>query len=636
MFDLMSDLILETVRTLVLLVILVYLWRAGSERAELSRKGWNLILAGFVLLFFGSTIDITDNYESLNHFVVIGDTEIQAFLEKMIGFLGGFVLLAIGLIQWLPTITGVEEKDQLIIELAERNEERASMNRQLENEIDERKLAVEELKLSERRFRRLFENMNSGVAVYTAVDDGMDFIFRDINRASEQIDNISRGEVVGKKVTEMYPGVRDFGLFDVFQRVWKTGKSEHYPISLYKDEKITGWRENYVYKLPSGEIVAIYDDVTERKQAEDIILQAKNEWERTFDSVPDLIAIIDKNHRIVRVNQAMANSMGITKMEAAGVSCYEYVHGTQRPPEFCPHTKLLVDGQEHTVEIYEERLDGFFLVTTSPLRNANGQLIGSIHVARDITERKHAEEAALSAKLAAEDANRTKSEFLANMSHELRTPLNSVIGFSDVLQDETFGTLNEKQQKYVNNISTSGKHLLNIINDILDLSKVEAGKMELIYELFPIGGAISEVKMIVSPLSLRKNITVDVDIDPGLVDINADKGKFKQLLYNLLSNAIKFTPNNGSVTIEGTLDDDLAQISVIDTGIGIIKEDQEKLFQPFVQLDPSSSQEYQGTGLGLALVRQLVEMHGGTVRVESEVGEGSRFTFTIPVDNKSL
>ncbi|MCD4704034.1 MAG: PAS domain S-box protein, partial [Methanosarcinaceae archaeon] len=268
MFNIMNDLVLETTRTIVLFILIVYLWRAGSERVELSHKGWNLILTGFTLLFFGSAIDITDNYESLNHFVVIGDTEVQAFLEKMIGYLGGFILLAIGMIQWLPTVTGVEEKDQLIRDLAEINEERNDMNRQLEEEISERKQVLEKLKQSEGRFRSLFENMNSGVAVYTAIDDGKEFIFRDFNKAGEQIENISREEVVGKKATEMFPSIRDVGLLDVFQRVWKTGEAEHHPVSFYKDEMIAGWRENYVCKLPSGEIVAIYDDITERKQAE--------------------------------------------------------------------------------------------------------------------------------------------------------------------------------------------------------------------------------------------------------------------------------------------------------------------------------------------------------------------------------
>lgn len=231
-------------------------------------------------------------------------------------------------------------------------------------------------------------------------------------------------------------------------------------------------------------------------------------------------------------------------------------------------------------------------------------------------------------------ASRTKSEFLANMSHELRTPLNSIIGFSDILYDGTFGALNEKQSRYVSNILTSGKNLLGLINDILDLSKVEAGKMELQYEDFNVSDAINEVTTVTAPLAAKKNIVMETKIDPGLTTIVADKGKVKQILYNLISNANKFTPEGGSITINGLRVGDMAQIEVKDTGIGISKDDQKKLFQSFVQLDSSTSREYSGTGLGLVLVKRFVEQHSGEVKLQSEPGKGSSFIFTIPIQGK--
>jgi len=229
-------------------------------------------------------------------------------------------------------------------------------------------------------------------------------------------------------------------------------------------------------------------------------------------------------------------------------------------------------------------------------------------------------------------ASRTKSEFLANMSHELRTPLNSIIGFSEILHEGVSGPINEKQAKYVNNVLVSGKHLLQLINDILDLSKVEAGKIELVCEDFSVSDAINEVRALTASIVAKKNIVLDVSVDEGLPVIHADEGKFKQILYNLLSNAIKFTPGYGSVTVCARQSGDMAEISVADTGIGISKEDQKKLFQPFMQADASTSRAYGGTGLGLSLVKKFSELHGGTAWVESEPGEGSTFTFTIPID----
>ncbi len=232
-------------------------------------------------------------------------------------------------------------------------------------------------------------------------------------------------------------------------------------------------------------------------------------------------------------------------------------------------------------------------------------------------------------------ASETKSEFLANMSHELRTPLNSIIGFSEILHDETFGALNEKQSKYARNILTSGKHLLQLINDILDLSKVEAGKVELEYVNFDVQTVLEAVKTLVLSIAAKKKIRIAVTVEPELTTINGDVSKFKQILYNLLSNAIKFTPDGGSITVDGQRKGGMAHISVTDTGIGISPEAVKKLFQPFVQADSSTSRKYGGTGLGLSLVKRFVELHGGKIWVESEPGRGSTFAFTMPVSGKA-
>ncbi|MBI5166799.1 MAG: GAF domain-containing protein, partial [candidate division NC10 bacterium] len=254
-----------------------------------------------------------------------------------------------------------------------------------------------------------------------------------------------------------------------------------------------------------------------------------------------------------------------------------------------------------------------------------------------------------------EKASRHKSEFLANMSHEVRTPLNSIIGFSEILTDLKFGDLNERQARYVSNILISGKHLLQLINDLLDLSKVEAGRMDLQLEEFSLAKALEDSLTIIRPQADKKNLSLDLEME-GDISITADPVRFKQIMYNLLSNAVKFTPSGGSVRVTAhlvhgsqfTVDGmerfrepstvnrerhgDFVEIAVHDTGIGIKPEDQERIFLPFQQVDGSLARRFEGTGLGLALTRQLIEMHGGSIWVQSEgEGKGSKFSFVLPL-----
>ncbi len=233
--------------------------------------------------------------------------------------------------------------------------------------------------------------------------------------------------------------------------------------------------------------------------------------------------------------------------------------------------------------------------------------------------------------LALEQANKMKSEFLANMSHELRTPLNAIIGFAEVLRDKIAGDLNEEQVDFVKDIHSSGQHLLQMINDILDLSKVEAGKMVLQYETFLVPQAIEDVHTILKGLVNKKHLELKTLMLTEVGAIEADRVKFKQILYNLLSNAIKFTDENGKIFIEIGIVDDMLQISVSDTGIGMKPEDQQKVFKEFWQADSSFSRKYEGTGLGLALTKRIVEMHGGKIWFESEYGKGSIFYFALPM-----
>ncbi len=233
--------------------------------------------------------------------------------------------------------------------------------------------------------------------------------------------------------------------------------------------------------------------------------------------------------------------------------------------------------------------------------------------------------------IALEKANRLKSEFLATMSHELRTPLNAIIGFAEVLRDELVGPINDEQKECVADIQSSGKHLLGIINNVLDISKIETGKLELKYEEICVKKALDEVLNTVSEIANKKNVSIKNTIQFDIPTLVADQLKLKQILFNLLSNAIKFNHENGFVCIDTTLKDHYIQFAIADTGIGIKQEDREKIFEAFRQVDSSLARNYEGIGLGLALTKRLVELHGGDIWVESFYGKGSTFTFILPL-----
>jgi signal transduction histidine kinase len=223
-----------------------------------------------------------------------------------------------------------------------------------------------------------------------------------------------------------------------------------------------------------------------------------------------------------------------------------------------------------------------------------------------------------------------KSEFLANMSHELRTPLNAIIGFSEVLTDRMFGELNEKQEEYLRDIYASGTHLLSLINDILDLSKIEAGRMELELTEVDLPTALDNALMLVRERAQRRSLTLHKDVDAEVGQIQGDERKIRQVVLNLLSNAIKFTPEGGRIELAAVPKDGLVEVSVSDTGVGIAPEDQDKVFEEFRQVG-TADKKAEGTGLGLTLCRKFIELHGGRIWVKSQLGAGSTFTFTIPV-----
>ncbi len=396
-------------------------------------------------------------------------------------------------------------------------------------------------------------------------------------------------------------------------------------------------------------------DLVESERAARELATVGRRFSLLLEAAPDAILEVDPEGRIVLANTEAERLFQRGRGELHGLPVEELLPERFRGGHFAHRTHYVNHPVRRPMgaglDLYAVRKDGTEFavdINLSPL--PDGTEKGHVMcVLRDVSQRRGAEERIRilnqrlerrSSELAAanqelslrnqevERANRLKSEFLASMSHELRTPLNTILGFSELLSEQTAGVLNEKQKRFLTHIQRDASHLLELINDVLDLSKIEAGRLELHLEKFPMAVAVAEVLTSVRPLAATKGIGLDSDLDTQLT-LEADRLRFKEILFNLLSNAIKFTPSGGRVWIESSVVDGSICIVVGDTGIGIAAEDQEPIFESFRQVSATTKGVREGTGLGLAITRRLVEHHGGRIWVESELGKGSRFFFTL-------
>jgi PAS domain S-box-containing protein len=389
------------------------------------------------------------------------------------------------------------------------------------------------------------------------------------------------------------------------------------------------------------------EDLMEREREALSLVRAERRFRELLEAAPDSIIEVDEDGLILTLNAVTEKSFGYTREELLGKPVEILVPEAKRGA----HTGYRAGYRAHPVtrpmgigmELHGRRKDGSTFpveISLSPVRSDEGFRVTAI--IRDITERKEAERRldAIRARYTrelelrnreVERANRHKSEFLANMSHELRTPLHTVIGFSELLAEETRGPLNPDQKRFIGHIHNDSQHLLALINEILDLSKIEAGKIQLNRQALDIGAVIEDALGAIRPQSLERAIEIKTEFDAPVI-VSGDAIRVKQIFYNLLSNAVKFTHKGGTVRVNARTIDGFGEISVSDTGVGIPPEELDSIFDKFHQVDAPGVGMREGTGLGLPITRRLVEEHGGRIRVESEVGKGSKFTFTLPLE----
>jgi len=383
-------------------------------------------------------------------------------------------------------------------------------------------------------------------------------------------------------------------------------------------------------KVPGhgGVIVVSMKDLTQLKSLRDQrALEAR--FRGLLEAAPDAMVIVGRDGRIELVNGQVEKLFGYARSELLG-----------QPVDLLIPERFRTQHPQHRAEYFRDprarpmgagldllgvRKDGSEFpaeISLAPMHTSEGVLVTA--AIRDVTERRRLEQRM-------QEANRLKSEFLANMSHELRTPLNAIIGFAELMHRGKVGPVSPAHKEYLGDILTSSKHLLQLINDVLDLAKVESGKMEFRPETVELDRLVAEVRDILRGLAAGKHLQMETEVDPGLGSVVVDPARVKQVLYNYLSNAIKFTPDGGCITIRGTAEGDrLFRIDVEDSGIGISTADLDKLFIEFQQLDGSAAKKYQGTGLGLALTKRIVEAHGGRIEVKSAPGHGSTFSAILP------
>ncbi len=416
-----------------------------------------------------------------------------------------------------------------------------------------------------------------------------------------------------------------------------------------KDDDKT--RAQFVHELSElrSKNAALEKSITGNKSAELAVEEARRYAESIINTVREPLIALDQDLRVVTVNRSFYEFFKVMPEETVGHLIYDLGNKQWDIPKLRELLETILP-QKTTFDNYEVEHDFASIGRRTMLLNARqiqrvwGKERIILLAIEDVTERREIENGLETAheelKELASELKRTaqvKSEFLANMSHELRTPLNSINGFSEVLYDETFGPLNEKQKKYVTNVLTSGKHLLLLINQILDMAKVEAGKMKLALSNLPMKSLLNEISLLVADLMSKKKIEMLLEIAEDLPNIEADDLKVKEIIYNLLSNAVKFTPEGGKIGMRAKKADSEIEIVVWDTGVGIAPENMGKIFEGFFRVDTPYSRVTEGTGLGLPLSKKLVELHGGDLSVESEgLNKGTSVRFTLPIISRRV
>ncbi|WP_053005972.1 PAS domain-containing protein [Kiloniella spongiae] len=720
----MLDLTAEIVRAAVLIIlVIVIIWRRPTQ--DLTFQGWNYITAGFVFLAFGSFLDVTDNFPQLNQYLIIGNTPIQAVLEKLIGYLGGTLFLFIGFIKAVPDFKKLSQHVERL-ETAERAVERHNnflqalldampaqiffkdqdgkylgcnklFQKNIELELDEivgktshelfpkeladsfieddvkavksgvtdervavftrpdgshmhilmhkarfdnsdgtfagligisvdiseRIKAEQNLRISEERLRRLSELSNEGIIIHSdkGMSDCNDAALRMFGYAYEEMITLGAPELIAPESLDKVMDAIDTKRTGAYEAIGVRRDGSKFEVSITAKNSILHGENNRI---------TFIRDISAQKEVESRLRKLF----KAIEQNPAVIQITDPQGIVEYVNPKFTEVTGYSPDEIIGKTPNVLKSGHTPEQEYKELWETISSGNVWTGVFKNKHKNGDFFwerASISSVVNDQGEITNYVATKEDITKQRMAEVQLMQAKESAEVANRAKSEFLANMSHELRTPLNAIIGFSELMEREVFGPLGSRRyHDYLSDIRNSGDHLLKLINDILDLSKIEAGEFSLNEEQIDLQSLINSSVTIIRPRLDSGDLDLEISSATSLPNVYADERGMKQILINLLSNAVKFTPSGGKIRIEGGLDEDKVFIKVVDTGIGIPKEKLEDVMNPFTQVDAAMTRQVQGTGLGLSISQKLCQLHEGSLQLSSEEGKGTVASIILP------
>jgi len=604
-------------------------------------------------------------------------------------------------------------------------------------------------KENERLFSQLFNNMTSGAVIYEAVDNGSDFIIKDFNRTAERIEKIKKNQVIGLKVTKAFPGVKKFGLFKVFQEVWKTGKARRFPSGIYQFKGITSWRENFVYKLPNNNIIAIYNDITEiknieslkrqseekfskifqispyaititnattgkfldinkaftlltgytrketlasssidlnlwvnkkdrnqvladlrdgriifnreyqfrkkngevgtglysaqtilfgndtcimscitditdRKKVQTLIIDTKTRNEAILNSIGDAVFACDKEGKILLFNPVAEELTGVPAKEAIGLHYTQVIKAvseiTGQPccdivTEAIKSDKV-VKMSSHALLVNKDGSKIPISDSAAPIKNISGEIIGCVVVFHDVTEERQ--------------IDKTKSEFVSLASHQLRTPLSTINWYLEMLMSSELGSLTPKQQQYSHEIYNASKRMVNLVNALLNVSRLELGTFTTEPTVINIRNLVKTCLKEFNKDISEKKLTVSQNFNIKSFSIKSDIKFLTIIIQNLLSNSIKYTNKGGKIVLSISKDKNNILIKVSDNGIGIPQDQQKKIFTKLFRADNARIMDPDGSGLGLYIVKEIVNNIGGKIWFKSKEGKGTTFYIDYP------